>query len=123
MVDSFYAFKTMLVGTNCCIHSSLQKRLHAVETKKVQTFIYRDQMLGRVLLEKAEIKKCYQFTQQKHTNADRSAPTQSSYYIQIKAQNEYLKRYIQDYTQVYFRSVKEHMDEAKVMRMTAYFMN
>ena len=41
----------------------------------------------------------------------------------MKTQNEYVKRYIQDYAQAYYKKVKEQMDEAKVMRMTAYFMN
>jgi hypothetical protein len=62
-VDSFYAFKAMLIDSNYTVHESLLKTLFAVETKKVQTFLYKDQMLGRVLLEKAEIKKCYQYTQ------------------------------------------------------------
>lgn len=66
MVDAFYAFKTMVMGRSCAIYGSLLKTLFAVETKKVQTFLYKDAMVGRVLLEKAEIKKCYQYTQQKH---------------------------------------------------------
>jgi len=74
-VDSFYAFKAMLIDSNYTVHESLLKTLFAVETKKVQTFLYKDQMLGRVLLEKAEIKKCYQYTQQKDKVADRTAPT------------------------------------------------
>ena len=41
----------------------------------------------------------------------------------MKAQNEYLKRYITEYSKVYYSKVKETMDEAKIMRMTAYFMN
>lgn len=41
----------------------------------------------------------------------------------MKTQNEYLKRYIQEYTNSYYSKVKETMDEAKIMRMTAYFMN
>ena len=61
-VDSFYAFKAMLVDAKYAIHDSLLNTLFAVETKKVQTFLYKDQMLGRVLLEKSEIKKCYQYT-------------------------------------------------------------
>ena len=61
-IDAFYAFKTMLVGTSCCTYPSLLKTLFAVETKKVQTYLYKDSMVGRVLLEKAEIKKCYQYT-------------------------------------------------------------
>ena len=121
-MDAFYAFKAMLVGGNCCIQASLLKVLFAVETKQVQTLLYKDQMLGRVLLEKAEIKKCYQYSQQKHVQ-DRTAPTSSSHYIQMKNQNEYLKRYIQDYTSEYYRPVREKMDAAKIMRMTAYFMN
>lgn len=36
--------------------------MFAVESKDVQTFLYKDAMVGRVLLEKTEIKKCYQFT-------------------------------------------------------------
>jgi len=52
--------------SGCNAYASLLKTLFAIETKKVQTYIYKDSMLGRVLLEKAEIKKCYQFTQQKH---------------------------------------------------------
>ena len=62
-VDSFYAFKAMLVDSKHMIHESLLNSLFAVETKKVQTFLYRDQLLARVLLEKSEIKKCYQYTQ------------------------------------------------------------
>ena len=42
--------------------ASLLKTLFAVETKKVQTFLYKDCMVGRVLLEKTEIKKCYAYT-------------------------------------------------------------
>ena len=41
----------------------------------------------------------------------------------MKNQNEYLKRYISDYSMSYYSKVKETMDEAKIMRMTAYFMN
>jgi len=41
----------------------------------------------------------------------------------MKTQNEYLKRYISDYAATYYSKVKESMDEAKIMRMTAYFMN
>ena len=41
----------------------------------------------------------------------------------MKTQNEYLKRYISDYAATYYSKVKETMDEAKIMRMTAYFMN
>jgi len=41
----------------------------------------------------------------------------------MKNQNEYLKRYISDYSAAYYSKVKEGMDEAKIMRMTAYFMN
>lgn len=124
LIDAFYAFKTVLVGTtSCCVYSSLLKTLFAVETKKVQTFLYKDSMVGRVLLEKAEIKKCYQYTQYKHAQVDRTAPTASSHYVQMKTQNEYLKRYITEYSNVYYSKVKETMDEAKIMRMTAYFMN
>lgn len=32
-------------------------------------------------------------------------------------------RYLKDYQQKYFRRVKEDFDDAKVIRMTAYFMN
>ena len=62
IIDTFYFFKTMLVGPTCTIQRSLLKTLFAVETKKVQTFLYKDSMVGRFLLEKAEIKKCYQYT-------------------------------------------------------------
>ena len=41
----------------------------------------------------------------------------------MKNQNEFLKRYIIEYSQAYYSKVKETMDEAKIMRMTAYFMN
>lgn len=41
----------------------------------------------------------------------------------MKSQNEYLKRYISDYATAYYQKVKDGMDEAKIMRMTAYFMN
>jgi len=41
----------------------------------------------------------------------------------MKQQNEFLKRYIQDYTQAYYSKVREGMNQAKIMRMTAYFMN
>ena len=51
-------------------------------------------MLGRVLLEKAEIKKCYQYTQQKQSSFERTGAVQSSHFQQIKQQNEYSKRYI-----------------------------
>ena len=123
LIDAFYAFKTLVHGATCSNYTSLLKTLFAVETKKVQTFLYKDSMVGRVLLEKAEIKKCYQYTQRQHAQADRTAPTQSSHYLQMKNQNEYLKRYISDYSTAYYSKVKETMDEAKIMRMTAYFMN
>ena len=74
--------------------ASLLKTLFAVETKKVQTFLYKDCMVGRVLLEKTEIKKCYAYTQQKHAQMDRPAIFGSSHYTQMKDQNAYLKRYI-----------------------------
>ena len=63
LVDAFYAFKTLVHAATCSTYASLLKTLFAVETKKVQTFLYKDSMVGRVLLEKAEIKKCYQYTQ------------------------------------------------------------
>ena len=66
LIDAFYAFKTLVHGATCSNYTSLLKTLFAVETKKVQTFLYKDSMVGRVLLEKAEIKKCYQFTQRQH---------------------------------------------------------
>jgi hypothetical protein len=59
LIDAFYAFKTRLVAKSSGVYVSLLKTLFAVETKKVQTFLYKDSMLGRFLLEKTEIKKCY----------------------------------------------------------------
>jgi len=41
----------------------------------------------------------------------------------MRQQNEYLKRYISDYSAAYYSNVKDVMEEAKIMRMTAYFMN
>lgn len=58
-IDAFYSFKSKVVARACGVYASLLKKLFAVETKKVQTCLYKDAMLGRVLLEKAEIKKCY----------------------------------------------------------------
>ena len=44
-------------------------------------------------------------------------------YVQAKQQNETMKRYIVEYATAYYSRVKETMDDAKIMRMTAYFMN
>ena len=41
----------------------------------------------------------------------------------LKNQNDYLKRYINEYQNQYFYKIKHEFDEAKVIRMTAYFMN
>ena len=62
MIDAFYAFKTKISTNKVGMSASLLKTLFAVETKKVQTFLYKDCMVGRVLLEKTEIKKCYAYT-------------------------------------------------------------
>lgn len=48
-----------MAKSGCLAYASLLKTTLAVETKQVQTYLYKDSMLGRVLLEKAEIKKCY----------------------------------------------------------------
>lgn len=44
-------------------------------------------------------------------------------YIEMKQQNSFVKRYVVDYATAYYSKVKETMDDAKIMRMTAYFMN
>ena len=113
-----------MARSGCLAYASLLKTLLAVETKQVQTYLYKDSMLGRVLLEKAEIKKCYQFTQQKHAGQDaKSEMSKTPTYIEMKNQNAFVKRYVVDYATAYYSKVKETMDDAKIMRMTAYFMN
>ena len=60
-IDAFYTYKSNIVKDKmvCNAYPSLLKTLFSIETKKVQTYLYKDSMLGRVLLEKAEIRKCY----------------------------------------------------------------
>ena len=82
-------------------------------------------MLSRVLLEKAEIKKCYQFSQHKqlYQQEKKSTNMNTTLYAMLKNQNDYLRRYINEYHNIYFSKIKNEFDEAKVIRMTAYFMN
>ena len=124
VLEAFYKFKGQIIQ-NSHILDSLSKNLFAIETKSIQTFFYKEQMLGRVLQEKAEIKKCYQFSQHKQLNQqDRGTKAfNAQAYMMLKSQNEYLKRYISEYHTQYFSRIKNEFDEAKVIRMTAYFMN
>ena len=62
VLDTYYAFKDQLITKSCSGNDSLLCNIFAVESRDVQTFLYKDAMVGRVLLEKTEIKKCYQFT-------------------------------------------------------------
>ena len=58
VVDTFYKLKGQIIQ-NSHHFESLSKNLFAIETKAIQTFFYKEVMLSKVLLEKAEIKKCY----------------------------------------------------------------
>ena len=123
VLDTYYQFKDQLITKTCAANEALLSSMFAVESRDVQIFLYKDTMVGRVLLEKTEIKKCYQFTQQKHVQREPN-PFLSQFYLQLKNQNDYTReRYIKDYIAKYFHKVKEDYDDAKVIRMTAYFMN
>jgi len=60
---SYYAFKNQDIEKPCSNNESLLCNMFAVDSKDIQTYLYKEEMVGRVLLEKTEIKKCYQFTQ------------------------------------------------------------
>ena len=87
-------------------------------------------MLARVLLEKTEIKKCYNYSQQRGNMSALSSnpirnmqPCLSSNHMTMRTQNEYTKRNRNEYRDQYFEELKSGFDEVKVTRMSAYFVN